>query len=132
MEADPEMRSTAAQEAALSVAASGFEAGDDSEGEEAAETMEEDPGIDHEKNWTKKLMTDTYCSNMARSGMNPKTLQYLMGHSDIGVTMNVYTHLGLDDVKDEMIRMEELEQAKKEVQGEKNETPVSQKMFKVI
>ena len=52
---------------------------------------------------------------MAKSGMNPKTLQYLMGHSDIGVTMNVYTHLGLDDAKDEMIRMEELEQAKKEV-----------------
>ena len=61
-----------------------------------------------------------------------KTLQDLLGHSDIGVTMNVYTHLGLDDAKDEMIRMEELEQAKKEVQGEKNETPVSQKMFKVI
>ena len=25
--------------------------------------------------------------------MNPKTLQYLMGHSDISVTMNTYTHL---------------------------------------
>ena len=25
--------------------------------------------------------------------MNPKTLQYLMGHSDISVTMNVYTHI---------------------------------------
>lgn len=53
----------------------------------------------------------TYCSNQAKAGMNPKTLQYLMGHSDIGVTMNTYTHLGLDDVKNEMIRMEELEQA---------------------
>lgn len=31
---------------------------------------------------------------MAKSGMNPKTLQYLMGHSDIGVTLNTYTHLG--------------------------------------
>ena len=58
LEADSEMRSTAAQEAALSVAASGFDAGDDSEGEEAAETMGEDPGIDHEKNWTKKLKKD--------------------------------------------------------------------------
>ena len=37
------------------------------------------------------------CSNMAKSGMNPKTLQYLMGHSDISVTMNVYTYIGLDD-----------------------------------
>ena len=58
LEADPEMRSAAAQEAALSVAASGFDGGDDSEGEETSETMEEDPGIDHEKNWTKKLKTD--------------------------------------------------------------------------
>ena len=52
---------------------------------------------------------------MARSGMNPKTLQYLMGHSDISVTMNTYTHLGLDDAKEEMIRMEELNQARKEL-----------------
>ena len=45
--------------------------------------------------------------------MNPKTLQYLMGHSDIGVTINTYTHLGLDDAKNEMIRMEELERQEK-------------------
>ena len=32
--------------------------------------------------------------------MNPKTLQYLMGHSDIGVTLNTYTHLGLEDAQD--------------------------------
>ena len=38
--------------------------------------------------------------------MNPKTLQYLMGHSDIGVTLNVYTHLGLEDAAAEMARME--------------------------
>ena len=38
---------------------------------------------------------------MAKSGMNPKTLQYLMGHSDIGVTLNTYTHLGLEDAQDE-------------------------------
>lgn len=67
-------------------------------------------------NITPHVCRHTYCSNMARAGMNPKTLQYLMGHSDIGVTMNTYTHLGLDDAKDEMIRLEELEQAKNEVE----------------
>lgn len=36
------------------------------------------------------------------------------------------------DAKAEMIRMEELEQAKREVQVEKKEPPVSQKMFKVV
>ncbi len=47
----------------------------------------------------------TFCSNMARSGMNPKTLQYIMGHSDIGVTLNTYTHFGFDDAKDEMMKL---------------------------
>ena len=47
----------------------------------------------------------TYCSNMVKSGMNPKTLQYLMGHADIGVTLNTYTHVGLDDVKNEIDRV---------------------------
>ena len=68
----------------------------------------------------------TYCTNMARSGMNPKTLQYLMGHSDISVTMNTYTHLGLDDARDEMIRMEELEQARQALQGGDKVKPIGQ------
>ena len=29
---------------------------------------------------------------MAKSGMNPKVFQYLMGHSDISVTFNTYTY----------------------------------------
>ena len=74
----------------------------------------------------------TYCSNMARAGMNPKTLQYLMGHSDIGVTINTYTHLGLDDAKDEMIRLEELNQAKKEIEKTDGKKPMKQNMFRVI
>lgn len=67
-----------------------------------------------------------------KAGMNPKTLQYLMGHSDIGVTMNTYTHLGLDDAKNEMIRMEELEQARKEVDKAEDKKPMKQNMFKVV
>ena len=51
---------------------------------------------------TPHVCRHTYCSNMAKSGMNPKTLQYLMGHSDIGVTLNVYTHMGLDDGKSQI------------------------------
>ena len=34
--------------------------------------------------------------------MNPKTLQYLMGHSDVSVTLNIYTHTGYDDAKKEL------------------------------
>lgn len=34
--------------------------------------------------------------------MNPKHLQYIMGHSDIGITLNTYTHLGFEDAAEEM------------------------------
>lgn len=83
-------------------------------------------------NITPHICRHTYCSNMAKARMNPKTLQYLMGHSDIGVTMNTYTHLGLDDAKDEMIRLEELEQARKEVEKTLGTKPIQQNMFKTV
>ncbi len=64
--------------------------------------------------------------------MNPKTLQYLMGHSDIGVTMNTYTHLGLDDARNEMVRLEELETARKEVEKTERPKEMKQNMFKAV
>ena len=54
---------------------------------------------------TPHVCRHTYCSNMARSGMNPKSLQYLMGHSDIGVTLHTYTHVGYEDAQAEMQRI---------------------------
>lgn len=66
-------------------------------------------------NITPHVCRHTYCSNMVKSGMNPKTLQYLMGHSDIGVTLNTYTHLGLEDAEDELKRLENLQNARKEL-----------------
>ena len=83
-------------------------------------------------NITPHVCRHTYCSNMAKSGMNPKTLQYLMWHSDIGVTLNTYTHLGLEDAEDELKRLEDLQNARKELERTQGENPVSQKMFKVI
>ena len=67
-------------------------------------------------NITPHVCRHTYCSNQAKAGMNPKTLQYLMEHSDIGVTLNVYTHLALEDAAEELKRMEELESARREME----------------
>lgn len=55
---------------------------------------------------TPHVCRHTYCSNMAKSGMNPKTLQYLMGHADISVTLNIYTHVSFEDVRAEVTRLE--------------------------
>lgn len=65
---------------------------------------------------------------MAKSGMNPKVLQYLMGHSDISVTLNTYTHLKLDDAKEEMEKLAQKQaEADEEMQklgGKENEHSV--------
>lgn len=54
---------------------------------------------------TPHVLRHTYCTNMAKSGMNPKTLQYLIGHADISVTLNTYTHVKFDDAKEEVERI---------------------------
>lgn len=54
---------------------------------------------------TPHICRHTYCSNMAKKGMNPKTLQYLMGHADVSITLNVYTHVKLSDVQEELERI---------------------------
>lgn len=62
-----------------------------------------------------------------------KVLEYLRDHSDIGVTMNTYTHLGMDDTKDEMIRLQELEAAKKELEKATGKAkPATVAAFKVV
>ena len=63
---------------------------------------------------TPHVCRHTYCTIKAKSGMNPKTLQYLMGHSEVSITMDTYTHLGLQDAWDELSRLQ-LEFSKKEL-----------------
>lgn len=84
-------------------------------------------------NITPHVCRHTYCSNMAKSGINPKTLQYLMGHSDISVTLNVYTHVGLEDAEKELHKMQTLEGARREMGlSDKDDKPLKQNMFKVV
>lgn len=46
---------------------------------------------------TPHVCRHTFCSKMARRGMNAKNLQYIMGHSEIGITLDTYTHLSFSD-----------------------------------
>ncbi len=52
---------------------------------------------------TPHICRHTFCSNCAKSGISPKALQLLMGHSSIQFTLNVYTHLKLGDIRDELL-----------------------------
>lgn len=51
---------------------------------------------------TPHVCRHTYCSIMAHSGISPKTLQYLMGHSDISVTLNTYAHTNFETAEAEL------------------------------
>lgn len=54
---------------------------------------------------TPHVCRHTFITQMARSGMNPKILQQIVGHSEISITLDVYTHLGFDDLQQEMQRI---------------------------
>ena len=54
---------------------------------------------------TPHICRHTYATLNAGAGMNPKILQYLMGHSKIGVTMDVYTHMDMNGIADEVAKI---------------------------
>ena len=54
---------------------------------------------------TPHVFQHTFCTNMANAGMDIKTLQYVMGHSDVGVTLNVYTHASYDRAAEQMAKI---------------------------
>ena len=47
----------------------------------------------------------SFCTRLANAGMNPKALQYLMGHSNITMTLDYYTHATFSSAKAEMERV---------------------------
>ena len=57
---------------------------------------------------TPHVFRHTFCMNMANAGMDIKTLQYVMGHSDVGVTLNVYTHASYDRAAEQMSKIIDL------------------------
>ena len=50
-----------------------------------------------------------FCTNMANAGMDVKSLQYLMGHSDVTVTLNVYTHINYEHAEESMAKIIDLQ-----------------------
>lgn len=57
----------------------------------------------------------TFCTRMANAGMLPTTLQYIMGHANITMTLGYYTHTTFESAQVEMARVEaaRIEQCKK-------------------
>lgn len=56
-------------------------------------------------NITPHTMRHTFCTRLAHAGMNPKDLQYIMGHSNITMTLNYYAHADYTSAKAAMDRL---------------------------
>lgn len=56
-------------------------------------------------NITPHSLRHTYCTNMANKGMNPNTLQYIMGHANITMTLGYYAHGTFHSAKEEIARL---------------------------
>ena len=69
---------------------------------------------------TPHVFRHTFCTNMANAGMDIKTWQYVMGHSDIGVTLNVYTHASYDRAAEQMANI--LDFTESDIQGKKRKS----------
>ena len=40
----------------------------------------------------------TYCTDLCKSGVDVRTAQRLMGHANISITADIYTHIDMDDI----------------------------------
>lgn len=49
-----------------------------------------------------QVLKATFATRAIESGMNPKTLQEIMGHSNFNITMSLYGHCLADTKQQEM------------------------------
>lgn len=56
------------------------------------------------------ILRHTYCTRLAEAGTDLKTMQYLMGHSDINTTMEVYNHVDRNRLEKETQKINDLHQ----------------------
>lgn len=65
-------------------------------------------------NVTPHTFRHSFCTRLANAGMNPKALQYLMGHSNITMTLGYYAHVTFNSAKAEMERITTLHMGTKQ------------------
>lgn len=53
------------------------------------------------------ILRHTACTRLAESGLEPKVLQYIMGHANLAVTMDIYTHLDFTQIQEKMEAVQE-------------------------
>lgn len=65
------------------------------------------PDIDF-KSFSPHCLRHTFATKAIANGMNPKTLQKILGHSSLQMTMDLYCHVENDTMQKEMVLMEKV------------------------
>ncbi|MBO5145942.1 MAG: tyrosine-type recombinase/integrase [Lachnospiraceae bacterium] len=52
------------------------------------------------------VLRHTFAARCIEGGMRPKTLQVILGHANVGITMNLYVHVTGDEKVKEVERIE--------------------------
>ncbi len=60
-------------------------------------------GIDR---FSMHVLRHTYATRAIEGGIRPKTLQVILGHSNVGITMNLYVHVTEDEKMKEVEKIE--------------------------
>ncbi len=53
------------------------------------------------------ILRHTACTRLAESGLEPKVLQYIMGHANVSITLDIYTHLDFSQIQKKMEKVQE-------------------------
>ena len=69
---------------------------------EVADGILEDREPELLPNITAHILRHTACTRMAEAGMDQRTLQEIMGHSNLAITMKVYNHVDDKRMRDEI------------------------------
>ena len=59
------------------------------------------------QNFSMHTLRHTFATRCIEAGMRPKTLQQILGHSSINITMNLYVHVTDEEKTKEMLKFEE-------------------------
>lgn len=67
--------------------------------------LENDTDVIILPNTSAHILRHTFCTRMAEAGMDIKVLQQIMGHKNIGITMDVYNHINDERLRKEALRI---------------------------
>ena len=82
-------------------------------------------GIPKGSNQGVHALRHTFASNLFRAGEDPKVVSELLGHSEIGITMDIYTHLVDEQKKSALVKIANRKTTAKEDPDEQDQPPTS-------